>query len=68
LSAVPLFTTPTAVSLCVLFSGGTFLQAATMHILPEVVSHSSPHTVRQQLAAFSLGSLIPVLLSWGHHH
>lgn len=68
LSVVPLFTTPTAVSLCVLFSGGTFLQAATMHILPEVVSHSSSHVVWQQLAAFGIGSLIPVFLSWGHHH
>lgn len=58
---------PAAVALCVIFSGGTFLYAATMHILPEVLGDSG-HMSSVQLAAVVVGSLLPVALSWGHHH
>lgn len=58
---------PAAVALCVIFSGGTFLYAATMHILPEVLGDSG-HMSSAQLAAVVVGSLLPVALSWGHHH
>ncbi|PRW58355.1 zinc transporter ZIP9 isoform X1 isoform B [Chlorella sorokiniana] len=58
---------PAAVALCVIFSGGTFLYAATMHILPEVLGDSH-HMSSAQLAAVVVGSLLPVALSWGHHH
>lgn len=56
-----------AVALCVIFSGGTFLYAATMHILPEVLG-SGGHLSTAQLVAVTVGSLLPVALSWGHHH
>ena len=67
LSTVPLFTTPTAVSLAILFSGGTFLHAATMHILPDVVANTG-HLNTEQLGAVAVGCVLPALLSWGHHH
>ena len=41
--------------------------AATMHILPEVLGDSG-HMSSVQLAAVVVGSLLPVALSWGHHH
>ena len=66
LSALPAFASPTAVSLALLFSGGTFLYAATMHILPEVLGVGQ--TTVSQLAAVAVGGLLPVALSWGHSH
>jgi zinc transporter 9 len=68
LGAVPLFTTPTAVALILLVSGGTFLYAATMHILPEVLAAGGGGMSREQLIAVSVGCLAPVVLSWGHSH
>ncbi|KAL4548184.1 hypothetical protein Ndes2526B_g07376 [Nannochloris sp. 'desiccata'] len=68
LSAVPMFTTPTAVSLAILFSGGTFLHASTMHILPELQSHATGKFSVEQLGAVAAGSVLPALLMWGHHH
>lgn len=93
LRIVPLFTTPAAVSLAILFSGGTFLYAATMHILPEIMGsahtsssngstsgggggstsahthhHHDMHLNREQMMALAVGSLIPIALSWNHHH
>jgi len=67
LGALPLFTSPAAVALAMLFSGGTFLYAATMHILPEVLEGQG-RLSRDQLVAVAAGSLLPVLLSWGHSH
>ena len=64
---VPALATPLAVSLAVLFSGGTFLHAATFHILPDILhgkGQYGPHTI----ASIALGSIIPVILSWNHHH
>jgi solute carrier family 39 (zinc transporter), member 9 len=72
LSVLPFFTTPTAVALVVLFSGGTFLHAATMHIMPEVLGghgNGNGHRLSSEaLLAVMVGALVPVLLSWGHHH
>ena len=70
LGSLSVLSSPAAVALCVIFSGGTFLHAATMHILPEVLSGSGGggHMSGAQLAAVTLGSLLPVVLSWGHHH
>lgn len=69
LRALPMFTTPLAVALAILFSGGTIMFAAAMHILPELVA-DSPHGYlnKQQLAAVAIGSFLPALFSWGHHH
>jgi zinc transporter 9 len=68
LGSLTVLSSPAAVALCVIFSGGTFLHAATMHILPEVLSGGSGHMSGAQLAAVTVGSLLPVALSWGHHH
>ena len=70
LRVVPALTTPVAVSLAILFSGGTFLHAATMHILPEVVGGGGcGHAMGgEQLVAVAAGCVLPALLSWGHHH
>ena len=69
LSAVPAFTTPLAVSLAILFSGGTFMYASCMHILPEIMAaNTSGHFNGEQLIAVGFGCFLPVLLSWGHHH
>lgn len=66
LGAVPLLTSPTAVSLVVLFSGGTFLYAATMHILPEVLAGAGPQA--RDLLPIAAGALAPAFLSAGHAH
>ncbi|CAL4187034.1 unnamed protein product, partial [Meganyctiphanes norvegica] len=59
-----------------LFSAGTFLYVSTVHVLPELTSHSHDGTSsggpgqfsRKQLLALICGSLLPLLLSVGHHH
>jgi len=70
LGSLTFLSSPTAVALCVIFSGGTFLYAATMHILPEVLASggNGGRMSSAQLAAVTVGSLLPVVLSWGHHH
>lgn len=69
LGSLAFLSSPPAVALCVIFSGGTFLYAATMHILPEVLSSGGGARMSgAQLAAVSAGALLPVALSWGHHH
>ena len=67
LGHITLFTSTSAVALVVLFSGGTFLYAATMHILPEVLG-AGCHLSLNQIAAVSLGGLLPAMLSFGHEH
>lgn len=54
-----------AVALCVLFSGGTFLYAAAVHMMPDVHAMRAP-----EHAAFLAGAFVPVALSSlsGHHH
>lgn len=68
--------------IAMLFSAGTFLYVATVHVLPEVsagqVRHTNPDgTVvihehkgfkSVELLAIVVGSIIPVLLSIGHKH
>ena len=67
LGSLGLLRHPAAVSLALIFSGGTFLHAATMHILPEVVG-AGGHMSVPQLVAVAVGCLLPSALSWGHHH
>uniref|UniRef100_A0A2K6FNY9 Zinc transporter ZIP9 n=1 Tax=Propithecus coquereli TaxID=379532 RepID=A0A2K6FNY9_PROCO len=66
-----------ATGVAMLFSAGTFLYVATVHVLPEVggMGHShKPDTSggrgfsRLEVAALVLGCLIPLLLSVGHQH
>uniref|UniRef100_A0A5F9DHP6 Zinc transporter ZIP9 n=1 Tax=Oryctolagus cuniculus TaxID=9986 RepID=A0A5F9DHP6_RABIT len=66
-----------ATGVAMLFSAGTFLYVATVHVLPEVggMGHSHrPDTSggkglsRLEVAALVLGCLIPLILSVGHQH
>lgn len=67
--SVPSFTSASSVALCVLFSGGTFLYAATLHILPEVLgAGGAAHAAPAALWAMAVGAVLPVGLNWGHHH
>ncbi|XP_050405555.1 zinc transporter ZIP9-B [Patella vulgata] len=68
--------------IAMLFSAGTFLYVATVHVLPEISTGKSLHTsvdgtiiVREhkgfkkiELLALVTGSVIPVVLSVGHKH
>ena len=59
-----------------LFSAGTFLYVATVHVLPEVTSGHSHGGDKGDKAGFSkselamliLGAVAPLFLSIGHHH
>ena len=77
------FYTLQSLSQALLFSGGTFLYVATVHVLPEVISNNartaneaadtgslkSGHDLsRQQLVAVCVGTLLPLILSAGHSH
>lgn len=49
-----------------LFSAGTFLYVATVHVLPEILQQQ--HLRISELAIMVTGSLLPSLLSLNHHH
>ena len=66
-----------------LFSAGTFLYVATVHVLPELASMGQSHSIPQEgavvirehkgftkteLLIMVVGSLLPLILSLGHHH
>ena len=67
-----------ATGLAMLFSAGTFLYVATVHVLPEVTSlgHSHGGAAGDKPGGFSkselfmliLGAVLPLFLSVGHHH
>ncbi|KAK0080873.1 hypothetical protein PV325_013207 [Microctonus aethiopoides] len=73
-----------ATGLAMLFSAGTFLYVATVHVLPELMTRNSntyTHlpTVEgapvissglkfREISALVIGSLLPALLTTGHHH
>uniref|UniRef100_A0A452TYB7 Zinc transporter ZIP9 n=1 Tax=Ursus maritimus TaxID=29073 RepID=A0A452TYB7_URSMA len=66
-----------ATGVAMLFSAGTFLYVATVHVLPEVGGMGHSHKTdpsggkglsRLEVAALVLGCLIPLLLSVGHQH
>ncbi|RUS78261.1 hypothetical protein EGW08_013977 [Elysia chlorotica] len=68
--------------IAMLFSAGTFLYVATVHVLPEISTSHKQHkladgtvVVREQkgfkkveLFALVIGSLLPVILALGHKH
>lgn len=62
IGAIPALSSASSTALCVLFSGGTFLYAACMHILPEVVGHDASLSM-VQLAAVLCSSILPLLLT-----
>ena len=72
-----------ATGIAMLFSAGTFLYVATVHVLPEIASMGSSRTVasdgsvivrehkgftKVELTLLVLGSLLPLILALGHHH
>ncbi|XP_028994698.1 zinc transporter ZIP9 [Betta splendens] len=67
-----------ATGVAMLFSAGTFLYVATVHVLPEVGGGSHSHAPtggnggkglsKVEVGALVLGCLIPLVLSIGHHH
>mmetsp|Transcript_42387 Transcript_42387/g.80989 ORF Transcript_42387/g.80989 Transcript_42387/m.80989 type:complete len:301 (+) Transcript_42387:131-1033(+) len=69
LSAVPMFSSPAGVAVCLLLSGGTFLYAACMHILPEALSRGHSHRVAfGQVLAITAGAALPLVFSLYHSH
>lgn len=66
--------------MAMLFSAGTFLYVATVHVLPEITSRSHSHSIsgdmtsetkgfrKIELLALVIGALLPLLLSVHHHH
>ena len=67
IGVVPALSSASSTALCVLFSGGTFLYAACMHILPEIVGHDVSLNV-VQLGAVLCGSILPLLLTLATPH
>ena len=72
-----------ATGIAMLFSAGTFLYVATVHVLPEIVasgsnsgggtsgsghSHAASGFSACDLLLLVVGSLTPLLLTVGHHH
>ncbi|GBM26275.1 Zinc transporter ZIP9 [Araneus ventricosus] len=69
-----------ATGIAMLFSAGTFLYVATVHVLPEIAVQSHRHSPigdnspdskgfkKVELLALVVGALLPLLLSIGHHH
>ena len=58
---------PTGAALCVLFSGGTFLYAACIHVLPSALGSK---VTGGQLATLLAGCVLPLALVsvMGHGH
>lgn len=68
--------------IAMLFSAGTFLYVATVHVLPEIASRQTKQTLQDgsviihdhkgftklDLVALVTGAIVPVLLSIGHKH
>lgn len=70
--------TLSATGTAMLFSAGTFLYVATVHVLPEVtnVGHGHSHGGGEAKGGFSkselcmlvVGAILPLFLTMGHHH
>ena len=54
--------------LALLFSAGTFVYVATVHVLPELTAKGSDRMPRPSLLAVVVGTLLPIVLALGHHH
>ena len=52
-----------------LFSAGTFIYVSTMHVLPEVKGGGTGNGFSKcELLMLSIGIVLPLLLTFGHHH
>ncbi|KAK9904719.1 hypothetical protein WJX75_001223 [Coccomyxa subellipsoidea] len=70
INAAPVLASQENIALCVLFSGGTFLYAACMHILPEIMGDKGKLS-KAELAGMLFGSAVPIFcsaLQGDHHH
>ena len=68
--------------IAMLFSAGTFLYVATVHVLPEIANRQTKQTLQDgsvvihdhkgfaklDLVALVFGAIVPVILSIGHKH
>jgi len=69
--------TYSATGVAMLFSAGTFLYVATVHVLPEVTSVGHGHShggeakggfSKTELCLLVLGTIMPLFMTMGHHH
>ena len=58
-----------ATGIAMLFSAGTFLYVATVHVLPEI-THSNTGGQLSKFDVFIMvvGSMLPLILNLGHSH
>lgn len=56
-----------ATGIAMLFSAGTFLYVATVHVLPEVTYRAGGVLKKNQLFFLVLGTVLPVLLTFEAH-
>ena len=55
--------------IAMLFSAGTFIYVSTMHVLPEVKGGGTGNGFSKcELLMLSIGIVLPLLLTFGHHH
>lgn len=71
-----------ATGLAMLFSAGTFLYVATVHVLPELMTRSNNYSHLpsegatlsatglkvKEILFLVIGSFLPALITTGHHH
>lgn len=57
-----------ATGIAMLFSAGTFLYVATVHVLPELTTRAGGAFKANQLLVLVLGTMLPLVLTMGHHH
>lgn len=59
-----------ATGIAMLFSAGTFLYVATVHVLPELTNNEtgSKKLKLNELLCLVLGAILPLFLTFGHHH
>ena len=55
-----------ATGIAMLFSAGTFLFVATVHVLPEITQHQRLKVT--ELLLLITGAFLPSLVTFGHHH
>lgn len=60
--------TMNATAIAMLFSAGTFLYVATVHVLPEVAKDAQNGFTRKELVGLVIGAILPLFLTAGHHH
>jgi len=69
--------TLSATGVSMLFSAGTFLYVATVHVLPEVTNIGHSHGgggeqgkgfSKAELSMLVIGAIMPLFLTMGHHH